>query len=158
MRKHSPTDDLTGVIKKIEHFCAYRERCSLETEQKLREWRVPGLKTNIIINHLIVEGFIDDTRFARIFASSKFRLKKWGRIKIGFELKSRNIPENLILSAMNGIAEEDYLKTIRELILKKKKEIKTGKNFIIREKIINFVAGKGFEFDLIAGILKELKI
>jgi regulatory protein len=152
-------DDLFGpILQKTEHFCAYQERCSHEVEQKLREWKVPESKTGTIMKHLEENGFLDDARFARTFAISKFHLNKWGRVKIRFELKSRSIPENMISTAFEDITEEDYLKTIRELILKKKEEIKNGKNLMIREKIIKFVAGKGFEFDLIAGILKELKI
>ena len=37
-------------------------------------------------------------------------------------------------------------------------EINKEKHFNIREKIITFVAGKGFEFDLISKVLTELKI
>ena len=158
MQKSLSADDPTGVLQKIEHYCAYQERCSHDAEQKLREWKVPASKIPVILEHLQENGFLDDTRFATIFASSKFRLNKWGRVKIRVELKSRNIPENIIRRALGEIAEEDYRKTILELILKKKPEIKTGKNFIIREKIIKFVAGKGFEFDLITKVLTELKI
>ena len=60
--------------------------------------------------------------------------------------------------ALAEIGEEDYLHTLRDLIMKKQSEINSGKNLNIREKIITFVSGKGYEFDLITRVLTELKI
>ena len=155
---YSPDEPLAPLLQKLEHFCAYQERCALEVRQKLSEWKVPAAKVDAIIQHLKENGFLDDARFARIFAGSKFRHNKWGRVKIRYELKRRHIPEAIISEAMELISEEEYVKTIRELILKKQQEIKEGKNLNIREKIITFVIGKGFEFDPVAEVLKELKI
>ena len=107
---------------------------------------------------LTEEEFINEERFARIFVRSKFHINKWGRTKIRHELKSRYISEKMIIRAMEEIGEDDYIRTIRELILKKNLEINTGKNFNVREKIITFVTGKGFEFDLISKVLTEIKI
>ena len=154
----SPDDPVDPLLQRLEHFCAFRERCGQEVGQKLSELKVPAAKTGVIMKHLKENGFLDDARFARSFSGSKFRNNKWGRIKIRYELKNRNIPDNVIREALEAISEEDYLKTIRELILKKQEEIKTGKHLNIREKIITFVTGKGFEFDQISEALKELKI
>jgi len=78
------------------------------------------------MHHLKEEGFIDEERYARIFVRSKFHINKWGRVKIRYELKSRTIPEKLVQKAMDEIGEEDYMKTIRELILKKMSEINSA--------------------------------
>ena len=154
----SSNDDLLKIGERISRYCAYQERSSLEAARKLREWKVPAVKVKEILDHLSEGGFIDDARFAHIFAKSKFRHNKWGRVKIRYELLSRGIPENIIPDALKEIDEAEYLETIRELIIKKQKEIKEGKNLNIREKIITFVNGKGFESDLVAATLNELKI
>jgi regulatory protein len=151
-------NDPAEVYTRICRYCAYQERCARDAEQKMMEWKVQGNKINSIMKKLKEEHFIDDERFARVFVRGKFNTNKWGRVKIRYELKGRGIPENMISEAIQEIGEEDYRKTIRELILKKKSEIKAGKNFNIREKIITFVTGKGFEFDLTIEVLKELKI
>jgi len=154
--KHAP--DPAGIYERISRYCAYQERCAWDAEKKLAEWKVPRGRIYPIMKSLKDEGYIDDERFARTFVRGKFRINKWGRLKIGYELKGRKIPETVIRSALLEISPEDYQKTVRELVLKKKSEIKPGKNLNIREKIITFVIGKGFEFDLAADILKELKI
>ena len=150
--------DLEAILARIHHFCAYQERCSQEVDLKLMQWKVSSAKTAKIMRHLKAEGFIDDERYARIFVRSKFHINKWCRAKIRYELRSRTIPDHLVNKAMEEIGEDDYARTIHELILKKMSEINNGKNLNIREKIITFVTGKGFEFDLIAKVLTELKI
>ena len=152
------TPDMEAILARIRHYCAYQERCIRDVDHKLEQWKVTPGKARKIMPMLKEEGFIEEERFARIFVRSKFHINKWGHAKIRHELKIRNIPENMILKAMEEIGEDDYMRTIRELVLKKKSEINTGKHLNIREKIITFVTGKGFEFDLISKVLTELKI
>ena len=157
------TDGLSGidhyrVVGKISRYCAYEERCIHDVKQKLREWKVPSDGIARVISYLEENDFISQARYAKSFARGKFHSNKWGRIKIQSELKNRGIPDDLIRNAMTEIGGEEYLETIRDLILKKQQEIKAGKNLNIREKIITFVTGKGFEFDITARILKELNI
>ena len=150
--------DLSLVIGKISRFCAFRERCRQEVLQKMNELEVPGEMTGPVIKFLEENNFINEVRFAGMFVTGKLRQNKWGRVKIRHELKTRAISDEITRDALEAIDPEEYLDILRELILKKRKEIKTGKNLNIREKIITFVTGKGFEFDLVARELKELKI
>lgn len=154
----SPKEDLEAVLARIQHYCAYQDRCTKEVDLKLTQWKVSPVKIKKVLSQLKEDGFIDEERYARIFVRSKFHINKWGRVKIRYELRGRSIPENLIAKAMGEIGEDDYMRTIRELIIKKNKEINSGKHLNIREKIITFVTGKGFEFDLISKVLTELKI
>jgi regulatory protein len=151
-------DNPDAILERIHHYCAYQERCCRDVENKLIQWRVsPSLIRKIMIT-LKSEGFLDEERYARIFVRSKFHINKWGRMKIRYELRNHSIPERLMNKAMEEIGQDDYMRTIRELVLKKMSEIKNGKHLNIREKISTFVAGKGFEFDLISKVLTELKI
>ena len=145
-------------MARIHHYCAYQERCSRDVDLKLMQWKVSSDRIRNIKHCLMEEGFLNEERYARIFVRSKFHINKWGRTKIRYELKSRFIPEILMQKAMEEIGEDDYLKTIRDLILKKMSEINSAKHLNIREKIITFVTGKGYEFDLISKVLTELKI
>jgi regulatory protein len=146
------------VLQKIQYFCSYQERCIRETEEKLRDWTVQKKLIPGIINQLIEEDYINEERFAKVYAGGKFRVNKWGRQKIGFELKLKGIPQGLIRKGLEEIDEADYRHTLRELILKKRKVIKPEKEMNIREKILTFAQGKGYETELILTSLKELKI
>ncbi len=146
------------VLQKIQYFCSYQERCIRDTEEKLRDWAVQKKLVPSIIDQLQKEGYIDEERYAKVFAGSKFRLNKWGRQKIEFELWLKRIPEELIHKGLEEIDDDEYQKVLKDLILKKQKEIKPDKDSNVREKIISFVHNKGYEMELILSTLKELKI
>jgi regulatory protein len=148
----------TLILQKIRNYCSYQERCISEVEQKLKDLAVQRKKIPDIINQLQKEGYLDEERFARAFAGGKFRLNKWGRNKIEFEMKIRGIPELMIQEGMAEIDENEYLQTLKELMIHKYNEIKSDKNVNIREKILNFAYGKGYEMEFILGFLKEMKI
>ena len=43
----------------------------------------------IIIVYLIENDYLDESRFAKVFTGGKFRIKKWGKIRIVSEFKYR---------------------------------------------------------------------
>ena len=146
------------VLQKIRYFCSYQERCIKEVEGKLKEWAVQHKKIAPIVNQLQKDGYLNEERYAKAFAGGKFRLNKWGRQKIEFELRIRGVPELMIQEGMLEIDEKEYMQTLKEIIIHKNNEIKPGTDVNIREKIINFAFGKGYEKDLILSVIREMKI
>ena len=142
------------ALLKAQQSCAYQERCQQEMRDKLYEWGLHSVDVENIIAHLITDNFLNEERFAKAYAGGKFRIKKWGKVKIKIELKKRKISEYCIKKAIQEISDKDYLKTIKELIAKKSKEIKGGKDYQRKYKIAQYIASRGFEQDLIWDILK----
>jgi regulatory protein len=142
------------ALIKAESTCAYQERCQQEMRDKLYEWGLYSTDVENIIAKLITDNFLNEERFAKAYAGGKFRIKKWGRVKIKIELKKRKISDYCIKKAMQEIDDKDYLKTIKDLIAKKSKEIKGGKEYIRKYKIAKYIASRGFEQDLIWDVLK----
>jgi regulatory protein len=158
MTLYQESTETPFVLQKIRHYCSYQERCISEVEQKLKDFTVQKGKIPGIINQLQKEGYLDEERFARAFAGGKFRLNKWGHSKIEFEMRIRGIPELMIQEGMAEIDEAEYLQTLKELMIHKFNEIKAKKNVNIREKILNFASGKGYEMKFILVFLREMKI
>ena len=75
-----------NILAKVQSYCSYQERCQQEVRDKLYQWKLSDEKAELIIKQLIEDDFINDERFAINFARGKFRIKKWGRIKIKSEL------------------------------------------------------------------------
>jgi regulatory protein len=146
----------TQVKQKLYRYCAYQERCHQEVKQKLEEFKVDPDTAQEIIGHLIKEGFLNEERFARHFASGKFRLKHWGKIKIVRELEQRNVSTNCIKEGLKEITETDYQKTLSALIVSKANQIEEDNLFILRDKIARFVITKGFEPELVWQEIKRL--
>ena len=112
------------VKHKIEHWCAYRDRCHKEVTEKLRNYGLDNEDTNALISHLIEYKFLDEQRYADSFVSGKYRIKKWGRQKITAYLKQKAIPAKIIQSALTTIDDETYLENLNSLASRKWKEKK----------------------------------
>jgi len=146
---------LQQALVKAELTCVYQERCQQEMRNKLYEWGLFPDAVESLIAKLISDNFLNEERFAKAFAGGKFRIKKWGRVKIKLELKKRHISDYCIRKAMQEINDTDYIKILKALIVKKSKQIKGGKEHIRNYKIAKYIASRGFEQDLIWDILKE---
>ncbi len=149
-KKYTPAQ----AFLKAQLYCAYQERYQQEVRDKLYEWGLYPEAVENLIAQLITENFLNEERFAKAYAGGKFRIKKWGRIKIKLELKKRKLSEYCIRKGMQEIEEEAYMQTLKMLVEKKSKEITDKKLSIKNLKIARYLASKGFEQDLIWQVLK----
>lgn len=141
---------------KLMQYCAYRDRSHKEVEDKLEEMRmIPAAREQIIIK-LMQEDFLNEERFALSFVRGKFRIKKWGRVKIKNELKQRQISTPIINLALSEIDENVYLSTLNQLLEKKKSLIKEENSYILKQKLGNYLLQKGYESYLIFGLMDEI--
>lgn len=137
-------------------FCTYRDRSQKEVEDKLKDLRmIPEAREQIIIK-LMQENFLNEERFARSFVRGKFRIKKWGRIKIQQELKLRDISSPIVKLAMTEIDQEKYRDTLYELAQKKLNLIRETDNFRRRKKLSDHLLRKGYEASLVYEVVEEL--
>ncbi len=141
------------ALIKAANFCAYQERTHKEVRQRLAELEVIGDESEAIITWLIENNYLNEERFARIFAGSKFRQKKWGRIKIRQELKMRGVSDYCLKAGMSEIDGEDYMITLQEIIEKKSRDIKDSNKLIIKQKLVKFALSRGFENDLVFDVV-----
>jgi regulatory protein len=139
---------------KAARYCAYRERAPLEIRQKLGTLGLNEIQIEQILHELTKDGFVNEQRFATAFAGGKFRLKKWGKLKISHSLKNLEITESNIRKAIDSLAADEYLKVLRDHIKKKRQSLRISDPFVINHKIAQFVISKGFEPEL---VWKELK-
>lgn len=147
-QKRKITDQRTGLEKAMS-WCAYQERCQQEVRDKLYEWGLWPEAVENIIAELIGQNFVNEERFAQLFAGGKFRIKHWGRVKIRLELKKRKISDYCIRKAMKEIPEEDYRKTLKKILSEYRKKIKERHPLKIKYRLMNYALSRGFEQDLI---------
>ena len=143
---------------KAAKYCAYQERTQQQVRDKLYGLGCTSDETEEIISALIIDGFINEERFALTFAGGKFGLKKWGRIKIKYQLSALNISEYCINKALESIDESEYSLTLDGLVAKKWNEIKEKSHPNPAQKIINFAMQKGYEVDLIKESIERQKL
>ena len=118
--------------------------------------RIPySLHDNVLVE-LIKDDFLNEERFAFSFIRGKFRIKKWGKIKLKNELFQRNITSALINNALGQINNEDYNKTFDELALKKFDYLNEDISISSKKKFISYLQYRGWENDLIFRKVNEL--
>lgn len=144
-----------GLVK-AQRYCAYQERYQQEVRDKLYEWGLHSSDVEAIITELITTDFINEERYAKTYAGGKFRIKKWGRIKIKIELKKRKISDYCIRKAIEQIDDEAYIDTLTQLIQKKSKEVKEKNPEVKKHKVAKFAISKGFESDLVWDVVKDV--
>lgn len=147
---------LKEATKKLEHYCAYQERCHKEVVSKLREMRMIPEATDQIIVHLIDNNYLNEERFAQSFARGKFNIKKWGRKRITLELKQRSISRFNIKTALKEIDESAYLETFDILAEKRLAQISETNFLKRRKKLADYLLYRGWESDLVYAKIKEL--
>ncbi|MFV8334385.1 regulatory protein RecX [Flavobacterium sp. GSP14] len=145
------------AIHKIEHYCAYQERCHDEVAQKLRTMKMDADEIDTIIVKLIQDNFLNESRFACSFARGKHRIKFWGKNRIVNELKFRNIGQYNINLALKEISNEEYLDTFDKISLRNWDSIKETNLQKKRKKFCDYLLRKGFESNLIYDKAKELE-
>ena len=110
------------------------------------------------ISELIENNYLNEERFASAFAGGKFRIKKWGKIKIKQGLKAKGISDYCIRKALSAIPAEDYETTLSKLARTKWSSLSKEKNMFIKlRKTQDHLLQKGFESNLISKVMKVLR-
>lgn len=140
----------------IRNYCAKSDRCQHQVLEKLKAYGVSfGVSQDILIE-LIQEDFVNDQRFADSFCSGKFKIKKWGRKKIVFELKKLKISSVCIENALKTIDYDDYTEIANDLLLKKSLSLKEKNIFIKKKKMADYMIRKGYESEFVWNRIRQL--
>lgn len=148
--------DPATALDKLRSWCGYQERCQQEARDKLYEFSLLTEAIESIIATLIADNFINEERFAKAYAGGKFRIKKWGKIKIKMGMKQKKISDACIKLGLAEIDEGAYFSTLQKIIEIKKRTLLSEKNKINKKyKLIRYAQSKGYETDLILDALKQ---
>jgi regulatory protein len=140
----------------LERFCVYQDRCHKEVISKLYDCNMIPETHDIIIVHLIQHDFLNEERFSKSYARGKFRIKKWGKVRIVRELKFRNISAYNVKTALKEIEESDYFNTFNTLALKKFDSITELNPYKKKKKLADYLLYRGWESNLVYEKVNEL--
>ena len=146
------------LLQKAAAYCAYQERTQDEVRQRLKKWGVwEADEADELIAELISMNYLSEERFAKTYAGSKFRQKKWGKRRIKQELSRRGLTDYNIDQGMNEIGDKAYEETLRELLKKKQEQLKRTEPDARKrkQKLARYALGKGYESELVWRILND---
>lgn len=147
--------DIESFYQKAAAYCAASEKCTFDVLKKLSDWEAPEDSREEIINRLKAEKFIDDERYTRAYVNDKFKYNKWGKVKIRYHLRHKNIPDGFIYNALDEIDETLYTSILEDLLNTKQKSVKAKSPYDKKVKLVRFASGRGFEPELIFKLLGD---
>lgn len=148
---------IKDAIQKLEHFCAYQERCHAEVISKLYSLKMTSDEIDTVIVQLIENNFLNETRFACSFARGKHRIKQWGRIRITNELKMKQISSTNITLALKEISSEEYEETFDQLSERCWNNLQEKNYLKKRKKFCDYMLRRGYESFLVYDRVTQLE-
>lgn len=140
----------------LQKYCAYQDRCHTEIEHKLKTMGMIPQAADQIIMTLIQDDYLNEERFVMAFVRGKFKIKKWGKIRLKSELKRRHISKYLIEKGLKQISEHEYLIEFEKLANKKAETLGGASKVQKKKKLIDYLMYRGWEPHLIYDKVNQL--
>lgn len=145
------------ALQIIAGLCSKKEYCSRDIREKLKRWELEEKAQQKIMSFLEQHQFVDDHRFARIYAEDKFRFNHWGKQKIAMMLRQKGIETDTIAEALENIGKQNYEESCLELLRQKWKNMPREEPYKMKAKLIRFAVGRGFDYDTVNHCLGKLE-
>lgn len=143
------------VLDKMAKYCAYQERCVKDVTEKLKTFELTQKEKDEILDYLIDNRFVNNTRFAQAFVKGKINQSGWGLNKIRFHLMQKGIDKEIIDEALQTYDEEAYRQRLIDVLKIKAKTLKAENDFERNRKLAAYAMQKGFEAHLVWEVIKE---
>lgn len=144
------------AYSKMARLCSRSEQCSADIRKKIIAYELIDEIVEEILEKLKLEKFLNDERYVKAYVSDKFKINKWGKIKIRHNLRMKGLPEDLIQNQLDEIDPEKYKKVLIKTMKDKAKAVKKKDRFEKMGQIIRFTQTRGFEPELIHRFMKEV--
>ena len=147
----------TKAEKAIAYACRLfniRSRSEKELRERLYEKGFNRLTADDVVSLLKEKNILDDARFARLWIESRMRRNPKGDMLLRKELWDKGIAAPLIECALSEKKEKEDL-IIRDIARQKVEALKKLPKEKAKKKLFDFLARRGFRFDIIYDVIKE---
>ena len=137
------------ALDKLMSYCSKMERSEFGARQKMFLWGITGDQVQKIIDKLNKEGFLNSERYIYSYIRGKFYYKKWGRVKIRYNLTLRGFKETAIDEAFDAFFPTvDYEQMIFDQLSRKNLSLSIHDEYQRKCKLIQFGQSRGYETEI----------
>lgn len=147
MENHEP--QVQQAYSKMAQLCSRSEQCSADIRRKILAYEIVDEIVDEMIEKLIAEKYIDDQRYVRAYVNDKFKINKWGKVKMRHYLRQKGLSDDVIQIGLDQINEEKYKMLLVKTMKAKAKSIKGKDKFTKMGQVIRYAQNRGFEPQLI---------
>ncbi len=149
-------DEMTRAYQIALRFLSYRPRSEAEIRTRLEREKLIPETIEQIVTKLYNERQLDDKRFAEMYAESKMLKKPIGAHRLRRELQQKGISDTIIRHVeLKYFNEETELKNARRLAEKKLATDRTKDPVKRKRRLADFLARRGFGWDVVSEIVGE---
>lgn len=149
--------DTIKYLHKAQAICSKSEKCESDIETYLAKFELSEDDIGRIITELISEKYIDNARYAKFYVNDKFKFNKWGKTKIRYSLRQKQIDDYIINNALLQVDDDVYLETLKSVLKQKYCSIKKSNEDVkMKLALLRFGISRGFEYGLIMNIINDL--
>ena len=148
-----------NALSRAAALCAKCEQCTPDILKKLSAWGLSASDSRKIIDRLEDLKFLDDVRFSKAYAHDKLHFSGWGRRKIQQGLWAKRLPQQIISEACDELEHDEYRQIALRVIKSKVRSLRQWP--LSREnklKVIKYAMQRGFEYPLVADIMRTAAI
>lgn len=140
------------ALEKVIAFASLRPRSKKEILDYFRR-----KNTNVLIHWYLIEklekyGLLDDTKFAKWWVEMRLAQGRSQRSMV-YDLRSKGINSETIKQVLSEV-EINEVKMAKDLIAKKSYKWEKYEEKIRKQKMTQYLAGKGFDWNIINDVLK----
>ena len=140
-------DSVLALLGRARIYCASAEQCTSAVRQKLRAWGASDAEAEVVTDRLVDEGYLDDSRYARAYCESKMLRSGWGRMKVLYQLRLKQLPREAIEAGMKAVDEEQYMSVLVDAATRKLSDLRSAEPRERRRRVTAFLAQRGYTID-----------
>jgi regulatory protein len=126
-----------------------RDRTAAELRAYLAARELAEAEVEAAISELVELGYVDDARYARLFAQDKRTLEEWGEERIRRSLRERGVERELVEAALLETADADGADELtRALSLLRRRFPEPPADRRERDRALGVMIRKGFDSEL----------
>ena len=148
-------EEYSKVLDRLQAQCSKREYCSSDIMRKAMAAfdgdREQALK---LLDSLVQDRFVDDSRYSAAFAREKSRLSGWGPAKISYMLVGKGIPRDVVREALKEIDEGEADRKMRSVLETKYRTLAGDPQE--KFKLLKFGLTRGYDYDKIAPVVDDI--
>ena len=143
------------ILDRMRNLCSRREYCCSDIMKKaMTALDGDRQKAEEVLKVLVEEKYIDELRYASAFARDKSSLAGWGETKIRYMLSSKGIPRDVVDRSLEDVDDSKAKTRLEKLMENKYRSLKDDPQ--CRLKMLRFGLGRGYGYDEVADVLKQL--
>ena len=144
-RTKTPAEALASLLR----LCARAEKSEGDARRLMRGWGLAEHDAQQVLDRLVRDRFIDDSRYAEAFVREKLRLSGWGEYKIRTALQRKGVGKELIDAALSQADRSGMGKRLAQQLERKARTVKYATQYELKTKLIRYGLSLGYDYEAV---------